>query len=85
MLVKPTKCFWPTTSRPSLFPPSASQMADDYSVSTANLFQALHFDNQMTSKRVRLFWTIFVVMFFWEIIPQCEYRAQCWPSTYYRS
>ncbi|TBU35615.1 OPT oligopeptide transporter [Dichomitus squalens] len=39
-------------------------------ISTANLFQALHYDNQMTSKRVRLFWTIFVVMFFWEIIPQ---------------
>ncbi|EJF61684.1 OPT oligopeptide transporter [Dichomitus squalens LYAD-421 SS1] len=52
MLVKPTKCFWPTT------------------ISTANLFQALHFDNQMTSKRVRVFWTIFVIMFFWEIIPQ---------------
>ncbi|KAI0707763.1 OPT oligopeptide transporter [Earliella scabrosa] len=52
MLVKPTKCFWPTT------------------ISTANLFQALHFDNQMTSKRVRLFWTVFLVMFVWEIIPQ---------------
>ncbi|KAH9945802.1 OPT oligopeptide transporter [Epithele typhae] len=39
-------------------------------ISTANLFQALHFDNQMTSKRVRLFWTVFVVMFVWEIIPQ---------------
>ncbi|KAH9936802.1 OPT oligopeptide transporter [Epithele typhae] len=52
LLVRPTKCFWPST------------------ISTANLFQALHFDNQMTSKRVRLFWTIFTVMFFWEIIPQ---------------
>ncbi|KAH9934458.1 OPT oligopeptide transporter [Epithele typhae] len=39
-------------------------------ISTANLFQALHFDNQMTSKRVRLFWTLFLVMFVWEIIPQ---------------
>ncbi|OBZ65661.1 Oligopeptide transporter 3 [Grifola frondosa] len=45
ILVKPTKCFWPTT------------------ISTANLFQALHYDNQMTSKRVRLFWTVFSVMF----------------------
>ncbi|KZT09762.1 OPT oligopeptide transporter [Laetiporus sulphureus 93-53] len=36
----------------------------------ANLFQALHYDRQMTSKRVRLFWTIFTVMFCWEIIPQ---------------
>ncbi|KAI0748321.1 OPT oligopeptide transporter [Daedaleopsis nitida] len=52
MLVKPTKCFWPTK------------------ISTANLFQALHYDNQMTSKRVRLFWTVFLVMFVWEIIPQ---------------
>ncbi|KAI0669078.1 OPT oligopeptide transporter [Trametes maxima] len=52
MLVKPTKCFWPST------------------ISTANLFQALHYDNQMTSKRVRLFWTVFSVMFVWEIIPQ---------------
>ena len=42
-----------------------------YPVSTANLFQALHYDNQMTSKRVRLFWTVFLVMFVWEIIPQC--------------
>ncbi len=53
-------------------------MANDRSVSTANLFQALHFDNQMTSKRVRLFWTIFVVMFFWEIIPQCECNHRSW-------
>ncbi|KAI0364037.1 OPT oligopeptide transporter [Pilatotrama ljubarskyi] len=52
MLVKPTKCFWPST------------------ISTANLFQALHYDNQMTSKRVRLFWTIFIVVFCWEIVPQ---------------
>ncbi|KAI0811002.1 OPT oligopeptide transporter [Irpex lacteus] len=39
-------------------------------ISTANLFQALHWDRQMTSKRVRLFWIIFSVMFVWEIIPQ---------------
>ncbi|KIP12330.1 hypothetical protein PHLGIDRAFT_62013 [Phlebiopsis gigantea 11061_1 CR5-6] len=40
-------------------------------ISTANLFQALHYDNQMTSKRVRLFWGIFIFMFwYWEIIPQ---------------
>lgn len=29
----------------------------------------------MTSKRVRLFWTVFVVMFIWEIIPQCRSNA----------
>ncbi|KAH8099561.1 OPT oligopeptide transporter [Cristinia sonorae] len=52
VLVKPTKCFWPST------------------ISTANLFQALHYDNQMTSKRVRVFWIVFTVMFCWEIIPQ---------------
>ncbi|KAH9830037.1 OPT oligopeptide transporter [Rhodofomes roseus] len=37
---------------------------------TSNLFQALHYDRQMTSKRVRLFWAIFAVMFCWEIIPE---------------
>ncbi|KAF7799543.1 hypothetical protein EIP86_010780 [Pleurotus ostreatoroseus] len=37
-------------------------------ISTANLFQALHYDNQMTSKRVRLFWSIFAFMFCWEVI-----------------
>ena len=51
---------------------SLTSLPFNFVVSTANLFQALHYDNQMTSKRVRLFWTIFVVMFFWEIIPQCE-------------
>ncbi|THH31057.1 hypothetical protein EUX98_g3142 [Antrodiella citrinella] len=39
-------------------------------ISTANLFQALHYDNQMTSKRVRLFWIVFSCLFVWEIIPQ---------------
>lgn len=43
-------------------------------VSPANLFQALHYDNQMTSKRVRLFWIVFSVLFVWEIIPQCMLR-----------
>ncbi|TFY65225.1 hypothetical protein EVJ58_g2107 [Rhodofomes roseus] len=37
---------------------------------TANLFQALHYDRQMTSRRVRLFWTTFVIVFCWEIIPE---------------
>ncbi|CCL98811.1 uncharacterized protein FIBRA_00816 [Fibroporia radiculosa] len=36
----------------------------------ANLFQALHYDRQMTSKRVRLFWLIFGIMFCWEIFPE---------------
>ncbi|KAH9919872.1 OPT oligopeptide transporter [Fomitopsis serialis] len=36
----------------------------------ANLFQALHYDRQMTSKRVRLFWTVFAIMFCWEIFPE---------------
>ncbi|EJT98338.1 oligopeptide transporter [Dacryopinax primogenitus] len=39
-------------------------------ISPANLFQALHYDNAMSSKRVRLFWIIFTFMFFYEIIPQ---------------
>jgi len=37
---------------------------------TANLFQALHYDRQMTSKRVRLFWITFIALFCWEIIPE---------------
>ncbi|KAH9939462.1 OPT oligopeptide transporter [Amylocystis lapponica] len=36
----------------------------------ANLFQALHYDQQMTSKRVRLFWMLFATMFVWEIVPE---------------
>ncbi|KAI0918825.1 hypothetical protein AcW1_009464 [Taiwanofungus camphoratus] len=36
----------------------------------ANLFQALHWDKQMTSKRVRLFWTTFAILFCWEIFPE---------------
>ncbi|KAH9931204.1 OPT oligopeptide transporter [Amylocystis lapponica] len=36
----------------------------------ANLFQALHYDRQMTSKRVRLFWTAFIALFVWEIVPE---------------
>ena len=47
-------------------------------VYTSNLFQALHYDRQMTSKRVRLFWIIFAAMFCWEIIPEC-------PSLYHPS
>ncbi|EKM55312.1 uncharacterized protein PHACADRAFT_255841 [Phanerochaete carnosa HHB-10118-sp] len=39
-------------------------------MSVANVFQALHYDNQMTSKRVRVFWMVFAVLFWWEIIPQ---------------
>ncbi|PCH35316.1 OPT oligopeptide transporter [Wolfiporia cocos MD-104 SS10] len=52
VLVKPTKCFWPSN------------------IYTANLFQALHYDSQMTSKRVRLFWTVFGILFCWEIVPE---------------
>ncbi|KAI0926086.1 hypothetical protein AcW1_008352 [Taiwanofungus camphoratus] len=37
---------------------------------TANLFQALHYDRQMTSKRVRLFWMVFGAIFVWEIVPE---------------
>ncbi|KZT63319.1 OPT superfamily oligopeptide transporter [Daedalea quercina L-15889] len=40
------------------------------SIQTANLFQALHYDRQMSSKRVRLFWIVFGVLFCWEIVPE---------------
>ena len=43
-----------------------------HQVSTANLFQALHYDNQMSSKRTRIFWGVFSVLFCYEIIPECS-------------
>lgn len=43
-------------------------------VQTANLFQALHYDKQFSSKRVRMFWIVFAVMFCWAIVPECECR-----------
>lgn len=52
--------------------------AHHHAVYTSNLFQALHYDRQMTSKRVRLFWIIFAVMFCWEIIPECPSFRACY-------
>ncbi|EPS95634.1 OPT oligopeptide transporter [Fomitopsis schrenkii] len=40
------------------------------SIQTANLFQALHYDKQLSSKRVRVFWIVFAVLFCWEIVPE---------------
>ncbi|KAH9833309.1 OPT oligopeptide transporter [Rhodofomes roseus] len=40
------------------------------SIQTANLFQALHYDEQLSSKRVRVFWIVFAVMFCWAIVPE---------------
>ncbi|KAF8579002.1 OPT superfamily oligopeptide transporter [Ramaria rubella] len=39
-------------------------------VTTANVFQALHFDGNLASKRVNLFWVVFSVVAIWEIVPQ---------------
>ncbi|KAJ6517714.1 OPT oligopeptide transporter [Mycena vulgaris] len=36
----------------------------------ANMFQALHFDGGLSSKRTKLFWTVFAAIFVWEIFPQ---------------
>jgi hypothetical protein len=36
----------------------------------ANMFQALHFDGGLSSKRTKLFWTVFTAIFVWEIFPQ---------------
>lgn len=36
---------------------------------TVSVFQALHFDTTANTKRVKLFWTAFTAMFFYEIIP----------------
>ncbi|PSR83036.1 hypothetical protein PHLCEN_2v5840 [Hermanssonia centrifuga] len=41
-----------------------------FTISTANLFQALHYDKQMSSKRTRIFWLVFAVLFCYEIIPE---------------
>lgn len=40
------------------------------SIVPANMFQALHFDGGLGSKRTKLFWTVFGVIFCWEIFPQ---------------
>ncbi|KAI0028507.1 OPT superfamily oligopeptide transporter [Vararia minispora EC-137] len=37
---------------------------------SANVFQALHFDRTLSSKRVRLFWSVFAAIAVWEIVPQ---------------
>ncbi|KZV74273.1 OPT superfamily oligopeptide transporter [Peniophora sp. CONT] len=39
-------------------------------VVSANVFQALHFDRAVTSKRVKLFWAVFSVIAVWEIVPE---------------
>ncbi|KAF9074600.1 OPT oligopeptide transporter protein-domain-containing protein [Rhodocollybia butyracea] len=39
-------------------------------ISPANLFQALHFDGGLSSKRTKLFWLVFTTIFCYEIIPQ---------------
>ncbi|KIJ29321.1 hypothetical protein M422DRAFT_269273 [Sphaerobolus stellatus SS14] len=39
-------------------------------VTTANVFQALHYDRTLASKRVRMFWIVFGVVAIWEIFPQ---------------
>lgn len=36
----------------------------------ANVFQALHFDGGLSTKRLRFFWLVFSVMFVYEIFPQ---------------
>jgi hypothetical protein len=36
----------------------------------ANMFQALHFDGGLGSKRTKLFWAVFAGIFCWEIFPQ---------------
>ncbi|KIY66394.1 OPT superfamily oligopeptide transporter [Cylindrobasidium torrendii FP15055 ss-10] len=36
----------------------------------ANMFQALHFDGGLGSKRTKMFWIVFGAIFCWEIFPQ---------------
>ncbi|KAF8516700.1 OPT superfamily oligopeptide transporter [Hysterangium stoloniferum] len=39
-------------------------------ITTANVFQALHYDRTLASKRVKMFWIVFGVVAIWEIFPQ---------------
>ncbi|KAF8488522.1 OPT oligopeptide transporter protein-domain-containing protein [Gautieria morchelliformis] len=39
-------------------------------ITTANVFQALHFDGKVASTRVKMFWIVFGVVGVWEIVPQ---------------
>ncbi|TFK46550.1 OPT oligopeptide transporter [Heliocybe sulcata] len=40
------------------------------SITSANVLQALHFDRAIVSKRVQMFWMVFVGIAIWEIVPQ---------------
>ncbi|KAJ3760526.1 OPT oligopeptide transporter [Lentinula raphanica] len=40
------------------------------SITPANMFQALHFDGGLSSKRTKIFWLVFAAIFCYEIIPQ---------------
>ncbi|PPR06785.1 hypothetical protein CVT24_011285 [Panaeolus cyanescens] len=46
-----------------------SEMVYWTNLPTVSVFQALHFDTAANFKRVKLFWTAFIAMFFYEIIP----------------
>ncbi|PPQ87336.1 hypothetical protein CVT25_002085 [Psilocybe cyanescens] len=46
-----------------------SEMVYWSNLPTVSVFQALHFDTSANIKRIKLFWTGFTVMFFYEIIP----------------
>ncbi|KAF5391029.1 hypothetical protein D9757_003990 [Collybiopsis confluens] len=39
-------------------------------ITPANMFQALHFDGGLSSKRTKVFWLLFAAVFCYEIIPQ---------------
>ncbi|KIY50516.1 OPT superfamily oligopeptide transporter [Fistulina hepatica ATCC 64428] len=39
-------------------------------ITSANMFQALHFDGGLGSKRTKMFWGVFAAIFLWEIFPQ---------------
>ncbi|KAJ4478642.1 OPT oligopeptide transporter protein-domain-containing protein [Lentinula edodes] len=39
-------------------------------ITPANMFQALHFDGGLSSKRTKIFWGLFAFVFVYEIIPQ---------------
>ncbi|KAF8824629.1 hypothetical protein HHX47_DHR8000349 [Lentinula edodes] len=42
-------------------------------IPTIQMFDVLHrgHDNQLQKKRVKFFWTLFIIIFFWQWIPEC--------------
>ncbi|TFY80131.1 hypothetical protein EWM64_g3881 [Hericium alpestre] len=70
-LVYPTQTWWPTViTSANVRTPYFSSFEQKYIICDEQVFQALHFDRALSSKRVKLFWIVFTVVGVWEIVPQ---------------